>query len=66
MHTHKPKTSLYILLTYIMIAFFYQLDAQIIYFNTFIIHLYMFEHYYVHLQEDNCIITASGTVTLCR
>jgi len=23
-----------------------------------------FEHYYAHLQEDNCINTASGTVTL--
>ena len=23
-----------------------------------------FEHYYAHLQEDNCINTASGIVTL--
>ena len=25
-----------------------------------------FEHYYAHLQEDNCISTASGIVTLFR
>jgi len=25
-----------------------------------------FEHYYVHLQEDNCIITAYGIVTVFR
>ena len=24
----------------------------------------MFEHYYAHLQEDNCISTESGIVTL--
>jgi len=24
------------------------------------------EHYYAHLQEDNCISTASGIVTLFR
>jgi len=25
-----------------------------------------FEHYYDHLQEDNCISTASGIVTIFR
>jgi len=25
-----------------------------------------FEHYCAHIQEDNCINTASGIVTLCR
>jgi len=42
-----------------MIAFFYQLDEQILYFNI----LYAstcFEHYYALLQEVNYISTASG------
>jgi len=35
-----------------IIIFFYQLDAQNIYFNTFINSSTCFEHYYAHLQED--------------
>ena len=114
----------YILLTVypniMSLFFFYQPDAHILYFNTFIMFLYMFrallcsssggqlcqyciwyrhslwvtvqytgyertslihkliilihllysstcfEHYYAHPQEDNCISTTSGIVTLFR
>ena len=41
-------------------------DVSLLYFNTFILLLYMFRALYAHLQEDNCIITASGIVTLFR
>ena len=41
-------------------SLFYQLDAQILYFNTFITYLYMFRAYRAHLQEGNCINTAPG------
>ena len=44
-------------------SLFYQLDEQIILINL----LYSstcFEHSYVHLQEDNYIITTSGIVTI--
>ena len=47
-----------------MIVFFYQLDAQTLYFNTFIISSTCFEHYCAPLQEDNCISAASGIVSL--
>jgi len=44
--------------------FSYQLDAQIF----ILIHLLhsstCFKHYCAHLQEDSCINTASGIVTL--
>jgi len=45
-------------------SLFYQLDAQILYFNTFIIFSTCFEHYYAYLQEENCISTASRIVSL--
>jgi len=47
-----------------MIVFFYQLDEQFLYFNAFITFIYIFQHYCAHLQEDNCINTTSGIVTL--
>ena len=48
-------------------SFFYKLYVQILYFNTFILFCSTcFEHYCVHLQEGNCISTASGIVTLFR
>ena len=47
MSTNKPSILFFnMLLTAhpnIMIVFFYQLDVQILYFNTFIIFLYMFQ-----------------------
>jgi len=50
----------------VVIFYFYQLDTQIL----FLIHLLhsstCFEHNYAHLQEDNCISTASGIVTVFR
>jgi len=46
---------IYILLTVhsniMIVFFFYQLDAQILYFNAFTIFLYMFRALYTHLQE---------------
>ena len=45
-HTCKFISNIYVLLTVhpniIIVPFFYQLDAQILYFNTFITFLYMF------------------------
>ena len=57
----------YVLLTVhpnIIIVFFYQLDAQILYFNTLACSSTCFEHCYAHLQEYNCISTASGIVII--
>ena len=49
----------------ITIVFFYQLDAQILYFNTFIIFLYMFRALLCSSSGgQNCISAASGIVTL--
>jgi len=45
--------------------FFYQIDAQILYFHTFIVLLYMFR-VLAHLHGVNCINTASGIATLFR
>jgi len=43
---------------------FYQFDAQIIYFNTYITLLYMFRVLLCSSSGDSCITTASGIVTL--
>jgi len=51
---------------FIMIVFFYQLDSQILYFNTFITFLYMFRALLFSSSGSNCINTASGIVTLFR
>jgi len=58
----------YVLLTVhpnIKIVFFYQLEAQILYFNTFITFLYMFRALLCSSSEgQNCVSTASGIVTV--
>ena len=58
------------------VSFFYQLDAHVsstivLIFRTTVLTQHLvsslstcFEHYCAHLQEDNCINTASGIVTL--
>jgi len=47
-----------------MIVFFYQLDAQILYFNTFIIFLYMFRAPLCSSSGGQLFSTASGIATL--
>ena len=57
--------NLYVLLTVnqnLMIAFLYQLDEKILYIIHLIYSFICFEHYCAHLQEDNCISTASDIV----
>jgi len=41
-----------------IVHFYYQLDAQILYFNNLLHSSTCFEYSYAHLQEDNCISTA--------
>ena len=48
----------------IIIVFFYQLDARIFMLIHLLLSSICFEHYCAHLQEDNCISTASGIVTV--
>jgi len=45
-----------------MIAFFYQLDEKFFILIRLIYSSTCFEHYYAHLEEDNCISTASVIV----
>jgi len=47
-----------------MIVFFYQLDTQTLILTHLLYSSTCFEHYCAHLQEYNCIYTASGIVTL--
>jgi len=54
------------LTSYLIVFFFHQLDAQILYLIHLLYSSARFEHYYAHLQEVNCINTASGIVTIFR
>jgi len=59
----------YVLLTVhpnIMIVFFYQLDAKILHFNTFIIFVYMFRALLCSSSGGQLSYTTSGIVTLFR
>jgi len=65
--TEDSALRFYVLLTVhpniTVVFFFYQLHAQTI--LVYLLHSSTwFEHYCAHLQEDNCINTASGIVTL--
>jgi len=66
--SHNMKYEFYVLLTaypnITKVFHFYQLDAQILYFNTFIAFCTCFEQYCAHIQEDKLYNTASGIVTL--
>jgi len=44
--------------------FFTKPDAQILYLRHLLHSSTYFEHYYAHLQEDSCISTESGIVTV--
>jgi len=49
-----------------MIVFFTNLNHKFFVLINLLYSSTCFEHYYAHLQEDNCISTASGTVTIFR